>query len=113
VTIARGSLGNPWIFREATEFLKSGTLPRRPGLDEIADTMTRHLGSCAGIYGETVGTILFRKFFAWYTRGIPDIKALKEKAFSAKTEAEMKEIIEELGTAKRGILPIERGTVNF
>jgi len=96
VTIARGSLGNPWIFREAAAFLKEGALSRRPGIDEIADTMTRHLLSCAGAYGETVGTILFRKFFAWYTRGIPEIKPLKEKAFRAKTEAEMRETIEEL-----------------
>ena len=102
VTIARGSLGNPWIFREASEFLKSGTILQRPGLDEIADTMIRHLASCMGFYGETIGPIVFRKFFAWYTRGIPDIKPRKERAFTARTEAKMKEIIEELRTAERG-----------
>jgi hypothetical protein len=39
--------------------------------------------------------VVFRKFFAWYTKGFREVKPLKERAFRAKTEDEMLEIIAE------------------
>lgn len=104
VTIARGALGNPWIFREAPKFLKNGAIPPRPCLNEIADTMIRHLKLCSDSYGEAVGTILFRKLFVWYTKGIRDIKPFKERAFRAKTKDEMTAIIEEVRMERAGIV---------
>ncbi len=89
VAIARGALGNPWIFRETREFLRSGITPQRPGPDEIADTMTRHLDLCIDFYGETVGVMIFRKFFSWYTRGLPAMKPLRGQAFLAKTREQL------------------------
>ncbi|MCL5022865.1 MAG: tRNA dihydrouridine synthase DusB [Nitrospirae bacterium] len=96
VTIARGALGNPWIFRETGKFLRTGNLPERPGRDEILDTMLGHLSACCDFYGEKRGTVLFRKFFGWYAKGIPDVRALRDEAFRAETKDAMQEIIEEL-----------------
>ena len=89
VAVARGALGNPWIFRSIPEFLESGLPLQAPDRSEVADTMTRHLDSCIDIYGEKIGTILFRKLFAWYTRGITGMKPLKDKAFRAETRDQM------------------------
>jgi len=89
VAVARGALGNPWIFRSIPEFLESGLPLQAPDRSEVADTMTRHLDSCIDIYGEKIGTILFRKFFAWYTRGITGMKPLRDKAFRAETREQM------------------------
>lgn len=96
VVIARGALGNPWIFRETTEFLKNNIIPPRPGLTEITTTMITHLNSCCTFHGEISGVMIFRKFFGWYTKGIPDVNPLKKKAFQAKTRAQMAEIIYEI-----------------
>jgi tRNA-dihydrouridine synthase len=42
------------------------------------------------------GVMLFRKFFGWYTKGIPDIKPYKENAFQAKTREELLNIIKDV-----------------
>jgi tRNA-dihydrouridine synthase B len=98
VAIARGALGNPWIFQEINEFIRGGTITRRPTLKEIIATMTRHLNLCSDFHGEITGTMVFRKFFNWYTRGIPDMKHLRTKACRAKTKDQMTDVIKELGT---------------
>jgi len=96
VAIARGALGNPWIFRETAEYIKSGALHARPGIGEIIETMSRHLNLCCDYYGEKAGTVLFRKFFGWYAKGIPDVTSLRNKAFRAETKDLMREIIDTL-----------------
>jgi tRNA-dihydrouridine synthase B len=95
VAIARGALGNPWIFRETAEFLKTGVVPPRPGRDEVADVMTAHLRAIVQYHNPVMAPVVFRKFFAWYTKGFCNVKPLKEKAFRSKTEDEMLELITE------------------
>lgn len=101
VAIARGSLGNPWIFREAVEYLKSGTIPPRPTVDEVTATIMSHLDLNVAYYGEATGVVVFRKLFAWYTKGLPGAKHLKAKAFLAKTKEQMTAIINELSVEKK------------
>ncbi|MFH1640479.1 MAG: tRNA dihydrouridine synthase DusB, partial [Candidatus Omnitrophota bacterium] len=36
VIVARGALGNPWIFREITEFIKKGKIIDRPSVQQVA-----------------------------------------------------------------------------
>jgi len=92
--VARGALGNPWIFREIKEFLKNKKIVKRPGHDEIADVMLGHFNSCIDFYGASHGVRRFCKFFSWYTKGTQNVRVLREKAFRAKTKNEMLEIIE-------------------
>jgi nifR3 family TIM-barrel protein len=99
VLMARGALGNPWIFNETAEFMKSGTLPPRPGTDEITGTMKQHLRLCVEFHGPQTGGKLFRKLFIWYTRGLPGIKPLREKAMHAGTEEALVGVIDEAGAA--------------
>lgn len=96
VVIARGALGNPWIFRSAAVFLETGTLPERPSPQDIIRTMTHHLNACCDFYGDRHGAVVFRKFFVWYTKGIAGIRALRNKAFHAATRSDMLDIIAKL-----------------
>lgn len=91
--IARGALGNPWIFEEAGEFLKSGRVVERPTPDEIANVMLEHLGMNIDFYGERNGVVIFRKFFSWYTKGFRKIRPLREKVSRVKTLEEMVDAI--------------------
>ncbi len=95
VAIARGALGNPWIFRETEEFLRTGILPARPQRQEVSDIMAAHLRSITAIHGPAPAPVVFRKLFVWYTKGFRDVKPLKERVFRAKTEEEMLELINE------------------
>jgi nifR3 family TIM-barrel protein len=94
--IARGALGNPWIFREAEAFLSGSPVPPRPGAGELASVMSRHLALCCGHYGEEHGVKVFRKHFAWYTRGLVGMKPFRERAFRAETQEGMCRLIEEM-----------------
>ncbi len=96
VAVARGALGNPWIFKEASEFLKNGKIVNRPDIHEITDTMIKHLNASIDFYGEIIGLIDFRKFFIWYTRGLHDMKFLRNKAFHIKSKNDMIGVINEL-----------------
>jgi tRNA-dihydrouridine synthase B len=85
VAVARGALGNPWIFT-----------PEAPDEKEIAKVMGEHLDSCVAFYGERVGVIKFRKFFSWYTKGFRGIRPLREKSSRVKTRRQMQELFLQL-----------------
>ncbi|MFA5275902.1 MAG: tRNA dihydrouridine synthase DusB [Candidatus Omnitrophota bacterium] len=94
VALARGALGNPWLFREAKAFLKEGKILPRPQFDEVIKVMLEHLNGCIDFFGEAVGVMKFRKFFIWYTKGFRNIRPLRESASRAKKKADMIKIIE-------------------
>jgi tRNA-dihydrouridine synthase B len=102
VIIARGALGNPWIFKEADELLKTGSIVERPHLRDIMAAMAAHLTICCDFHGETTGTMIFRKFYTWYTKSLYGSKPLREKAFHATTKGQMFDLIGQLGLAANG-----------
>jgi tRNA-dihydrouridine synthase B len=95
ILVARGSFGNPWIFREIEEFMKSGKLIAKPGAAEVARVMEGHFKACLGFYDQRTAIVVFRKFFSWYTRGWRRTRPLREKACQAKTIEGMLGVIEE------------------
>ena len=72
VMIGRGSQGNPWIFREVTEYLRTGEIPPRPSMEEVRKTVERHAALQLEIKGEYTGVREMRKHLAWYTTGYPN-----------------------------------------
>jgi tRNA-dihydrouridine synthase B len=94
VALARGALGNPWIFRSAAEYLENGRMSQCRDIAGITAVMKEHLGLNIAFYGETTGVMLFRKFFAWYTKGMA-LKELRGRAFLAGTQKEMVRLIDE------------------
>ncbi|MCX5695064.1 MAG: tRNA dihydrouridine synthase DusB [Candidatus Omnitrophica bacterium] len=94
LAIARGALGNPWIFKEIKEYLNTGKIIPKPGEAKIVKIMLEHLNASIAFYGERNGVIIFRKFFGWYTKGFRRIRPLREKSSRAKNKEEMTAIIE-------------------
>jgi len=71
VMIARGYLGNPWIFREIRHLAEKGrAMP--VALSEKFDVMAAHLRSSVELFGEKQGVLKMRKHLAWYVRGLAD-----------------------------------------
>jgi tRNA-dihydrouridine synthase len=95
LAIARGSLGNPWIFKEIKEYLKSGKVIPRPKEKDIAKVLRGHLDASLDFYGERNGVVIFRKFYIWYTKGMRKVRRLRERASRAKTRPEVEKIIQE------------------
>ena len=80
VMIARGSFGNPWIFRQTRELL-AGREPS--GVPEAAERFAvaqRHAALTLQIQGDNRKTALeFRKHLGWYTRGLPGAVDLRRQ----------------------------------
>lgn len=100
ITVARGALGNPWIFGEIQSALEGRRVPARPGPADICACMLGHLDMCLGLYGEELGIKRFRKFFGWYTRGFYRIRPLRSAAFSCRTRTELAGIISQLSAGR-------------
>ncbi|HRZ13924.1 MAG TPA: tRNA dihydrouridine synthase DusB [Candidatus Omnitrophota bacterium] len=100
VLVARGALGNPWIFQELKSFFATEQLPARPGSAEIAEMMLRHLDLCIEYHGERVGVVVFRKFFIWYTWGLASTRHLREAGTRSRTREDMVRVIEEFKLLK-------------
>jgi tRNA-dihydrouridine synthase B len=94
ILIARGALGNPWIFRAVDACLTGANPPPAPDSGTVAATMHEHL-SLILAYEQKMAVIMFRKFFAWYTRGFRAVRRLREKAAHAKTPDQMRSVIEQ------------------
>jgi tRNA-dihydrouridine synthase B len=85
VAVARGALGNPWIFKGVT-----------PDKAELIRVMREHLQANVDFYGERVGVMKFRKFFNWYTKGLRHIRPLREKSSRVKTREDMLALIKRI-----------------
>lgn len=93
VAIARGALGNPWIFRETVEFLNNAKVIAPPAKDQIIKAACEHFNMCVDFYGEKNAVVIFRKFFSWYTKGFRKVRPLREKASRLKSKDAMLELI--------------------
>ena len=79
VMIGRAVQGNPWIFREAKQYLEMGVVPPPPTLEERQADMLRHLNDMTRLVGENVGVREIRKHLCWYTKGLPEGAEFREK----------------------------------
>jgi len=96
VVIARGALGNPWIFRQTAALMENNTILPRPQPEEVTGTMIKHLDAHCEFYGEKIGIITFRKFFHWYAREHKGTRRMRTKAGLVETREQMIELINQL-----------------
>jgi tRNA-dihydrouridine synthase B len=70
VMIARGAMGNPWIFRESLALL-AGDSPIPPDAAERFAAARRHLALFGELEGDRVALMEMRKHLSWYSKGLP------------------------------------------
>jgi len=73
VMIGRGAIQNPWIFRQARQFLQKGEEPELPSLEERIRILKMHYLYTVEYRGERRGVLEMRKFLSGYLRGLPHI----------------------------------------
>ncbi len=78
ILIARGGLGNPWIFSRSEMMLKTGVVPPEPTLEERLHVMLEHARRHVAFYGPK-GIVTFRKHLIWYVKGLPGVKAMRQE----------------------------------
>lgn len=89
VMIGRGAQGNPWIFREVTQYLDTGRIPERPDAAEVRRVVEHHAALQLAVKGEYTGVREMRKHLAWYTTGYPGSAKYREMIHSMETMDEL------------------------
>ncbi|MCW9095394.1 MAG: tRNA dihydrouridine synthase DusB [Ignavibacteriaceae bacterium] len=70
IMIARGAIGNPWIFKEAKELLETGKITTVIDEEMRIKTCLKHLKLAVKVKGEKRGVLEHRKFYAGYQQGM-------------------------------------------
>ena len=96
VMIGRAAQGNPWIFREVTQFLENGTIPERPTNQEKKDVIIRHAQLQLQYKGEYTGVREMRKHLSWYTVGMPHSAKFRQTINSMESMEELLAGVEEI-----------------
>lgn len=94
--IARGSFGDPWIFREGNALLAGQAAPPRPPLDARMDVARSQIELAASYKGERLACLEARRHLAWYLRGVAYASDCKAQAVRVETLADVRSIIERI-----------------
>lgn len=98
ILAARGALGNPWIFREIEEYLKTGVLPAVIDLQTRKDILKKHLSYIVK-YDDRGGENrvgFMRKVAIWYLKSFPMAPSARQKVSLVKSYDKMIELIDSL-----------------
>jgi len=95
IMIGRGSMGNPWIFREIKQFLTTGKKLEEPTLNEKQEAMIKHIKLAIEDKGENVAIHEIRKHISWYTKNLPNSSELRNKVNHTETSKELIDLINE------------------
>ncbi|MBQ8590506.1 MAG: tRNA dihydrouridine synthase DusB [Firmicutes bacterium] len=92
VMIARGAMGNPWIFREATALWK-GEVPVPVSREERRKTATEHFNRLLADKGEYASVREMRKHVGWYTKGMPGSGRLRGQVNTITDAQQLRNVI--------------------
>jgi nifR3 family TIM-barrel protein len=95
IMIARGSHGAPWIFAEAKAALEGKVLPAGPDVAERFEIILEHARNAIAFERDEERAMLeFRKHLAWYTKGLPEGRRLREELFAVRRLEDAQRILE-------------------
>lgn len=94
VSIARGAIGNPWIFRQTADLLK-GHLISPPDAHEQRDVITEHFEIAREFYGEKKVCNTMRKFGIFYSELHPQRKEVRDAFIAVKTAEQWLQVLEQ------------------
>ncbi|MEM6331057.1 MAG: tRNA-dihydrouridine synthase [Planctomycetota bacterium] len=77
VTVARGAIGNPWVFHQARELAAGRPLPPPPTLHEQREVIAEHYRLAEELHGAERCVPDMRKFAIKYSRLHPDGDAVR------------------------------------
>ncbi len=95
IMIARGALGNPWIFRQVEELQLTGRYtPVTTG--ERADTIENHLSLFVEERGEAVAVREIKKHIGWYAKGFAGASEIRRTANHAVSIQDIQQLTERI-----------------
>lgn len=96
IMIGRASIGNPWIFNEIKEFVRSGQPAALPDMMERVAVVKKHLDFSIRWKGERTGILEMRRHYTNYFRGFPDFKSFRMKLVSLTSVQDIHSVLGEI-----------------
>ena len=94
IMIGRGVLGNPWLIKECIEYIDNGTLPNEISIEDKVNMIKHHLDLLIKTKPLKVALLEIRSHAAWYLKGLPNAKELKNDIFKTKTSEELIDLLD-------------------
>lgn len=94
VMIGRGCLGNPWLIKECVDYLEKGIEPTPVSNKEKIAMIKNHLERLLKTKPYKVAMLEIRSHAAWYLKGMPNTKEIKQAIFKSNTKEELYNILE-------------------
>lgn len=88
VAVARGCIGNPWIFSEARALLAGRPLPPPPTVAQQGETIAQHFAWSVETHGEARAGRIMRKFGIKYSELHPFAGEVRAAFIAVKTTAD-------------------------
>lgn len=95
VMIARGAIGNPWIFRDAKALWLGQDKPLEETKEEHIEMLIRHMNMVVADKGENIGVKEMRKFISWYTKGMHGATAVRREINTMNGRQEIEDLLRE------------------
>lgn len=95
VMIGQGAIHNPWIFKQAKQFLVEGRY-REPSLEEKIEILKKHITLNVKLKGEAKGIIEIRKFYSGYLRNLPDVSKFRAELMKLTKQEDVISKLEEV-----------------
>ena len=89
IMIGRAAIGNPWIFKEIIEYLKTREAKIEVTNKERLETITQHINLAVTEKGENIAIKEMRKHLAYYIKNLKDASKLREKINKINTKDEL------------------------
>lgn len=95
ITVARGALGNPWIFKNIENYLKNGTAAEIPGLSLKKEVLKKHLSYIENYKDIADANKLgfMGKVAMWYLKGLHDASRIREQICKVRSYRELIRLI--------------------
>lgn len=94
VMIARGAMGNPFIFRQIKDYLKGEEI-KVPTYDDILDTIKRQYDLSLTYKEERLVINQMRKHVGWYIKGLPQAASYRDRVNKLRTSEEIFDLLDE------------------
>lgn len=106
IMIARGSHGAPWLFRQSRAALNGDPVPGEPDIATRFSICMQHADNAAAYEDNPDKAVReFRKHLAWYTKGIPGGRSLRQRLFRIEDAGEVRAVLEDY-LRRQGVFPV-------
>ncbi len=95
IMIGRASLGNPWIFKQTVEYLKTGSVLPNPTDEEKLDTIIKHLEMEIEEKGEFIAVREMRKHISAYTKNMKNSSQFRSIINTLESKEEVENALKE------------------